>query len=121
MSITRTVSPKNHMSEVFLKTVPRKVFVWLGNMESPHQDEGYWDGLSWRQTDSYGELVLTSEEDSFIIRWSGHWDEPAELAGSDTRFADLTQDLDIFCDIEHKIYDRLSAYEQHLVEQKDSQ
>lgn len=108
-------TPQDELSTSLMKSIPRKVFHWLQRLEYDFAQSGSCGELSWKISPDCGKLTI-SKDATVSISWSGHADTPTDIQGSDSRFCDISNNLDWFTQVEKNIYDELDAHERYLDE-----
>lgn len=118
-------APQNAFSENLLKSIPRKVFFWLGQL--PLSDEqrlqGSFNGLEWKfgKTERSTSFIrfhdvstTTMEMQTVEILWNGKQPEIKRVRGNQSYFEKIDMNLTLFTELEMEIYGTLSDYELKL-------
>ena len=107
-------SPNDDISSMLLKSIPRKAFQWLTQLQQDTSVRGQFDGLSWNFSESCGTLSYTGTDLSLSISWDGHPDDIQSISGSDDRCCDIANNLEWFTNIEVAIYSVMTKFRDSL-------
>ena len=117
--------PQDSLSTELLKSIPKKVFVWLENLGVDLTEPGQDGWLRWTfdEANNNGTIIYYDPiiDDLTQIWFDGSALDPTAICGSDERFTDIQSNLTFFAEVERKIYaelelmqeeyDRLQAFE----------
>lgn len=98
-------TPRDSLSKELLKSIPKKHYMWLANIGYPLYGNGECDGLTWSYDTDISWIKIHSS--GIVISWTGAPDNPKWIAGSDSRFENIIDNIAFFVSVEKSIYDEL--------------